>query len=702
MKQRILKSAVSGLSVWLAYGMVEFALAYGSHRPLLLLTWQWKLLALMFGAYALLGSLLGAGIGALLAMVTKRDGRLGDSGTYDRTTNRTAAALTLVLAFAVNLMRGWPLPRQEYIALAVAVALAGVFLAALASHVWLERIAFLANPWFLALLLLVSPWASFEVFSGRTGPVRKAASLLLIGAIMVAAAIWHRWQSGQIPTPFQQFRTLGIAMGIVCVGVMALQWDPALTTTHASFTSMPGKCNVLLITMDTVRADHLPMYGYTSDTTPHLREFAREATLYHRAIAAADMTLPAHASIFTGLYPGWHGAYLAPPAYPGGRPLPQQDVTLAQLLQENGYRTAAVVANWAYLNERLGLAKGFGEYDSHRPVQLANSERPFYLSTAIREMLGLAVSTDEFDARVLRAEDINQRALAWLSRTDRGGPFFLFLNYMDAHVPYIPESPFDSRFPGKDRHFTAWTDYENVRRAVLRSRHNLSEPEKRHFVSQYDGGIAYMDLEIAKLLDELRARRLYDNTLIIITSDHGEAFGEHNLMEHATGFLYQDQVHVPLFIKYPGQHEAQESNALASEVDLMPTVLDVATIPSPQLQGRTLRSPRSDSEPVYAEDRNSLPFLAAYPRFRGVRRTIFSGYWKLVTWTAGAPELYDLSTDPAEEHNLYRPDEPHAIALLDRMNAWTATIPPEPAGPGVPRAVDKPNLEKLKSLGYVQ
>ncbi len=678
--------------------MVECALAYGSHRTLLFLTWQWKLLALMLGSYAVLGFVLGGGIRAVLALAIRRNQAPANSAMY----NRSAAALTLVSSFGINLLLGWPLPRQEYVALAVAVLLAGGFLAALTSRAWLERTAFLANPWFLALLLLASPWFSFEVFPGRSELVSKAVSVLLTSAIAIAAAIWYRWRSGRVPTAFQQFRTVGILMTIGCLGVMALQRDPSLTMTHASAPAVPGKCNVLLITMDTVRADHLPMYGYPLDTTPHLREFARESTLYHRAIAAADMTLPAHASIFTGLYPGWHGAYLAAPTYPVGRPLPAQHVTLAQLLQQNGYRTGAVVANWAYLYERMGLSKGFGDYDLHRPVQLANSERPFYLSTAVRNMLSLAVSTDEFDARVLRAEDINERALAWLSHIGQSSPFFLFLNYMDAHAPYIPESPFDSRFPGKDEHFTPWTDYENVRRGVLQGSHRLSEAEKRHIVSQYDGGIAYMDSQIANLLEQLRARGLYDNTLIVITSDHGEAFGEHNLMEHATGFLYEDQVHVPLFIKYPGQHEGQESDALASEVDLMPTILDQAHIAPPAVvQGRTLRLPRSESEPVFAEDR-AFSYLDPYPRFRGVRRAMFLGSWKLVTWTAGAPELYNLASDPSEEHNLYAPDEPHAIELMDRIHAWTASIPHALSKPGVPDGVNKSDLDRLKSLGYIQ
>ena len=689
LKQEVWRTAIFGTLTWLVYGVFEFAMSYWSHASLLVLNWQWKLLALLLGSYALLGCLLGAAIGTILPF-TKHDTSRDNSGKR----NQTAVALTLVLAFLLNLLRVWPLPRREYIASIVALSLAAAFIAALASRKWLARTGFLADPWFLTALLLSSPWVSFESLARRSEFQRTAVSLLLIGCLLAAAVFWQRRRHQSVIT---QWIVLAAAMAIGCAAVAVRQF-PGLDTAHAG-TLAPGRCNVVLITMDTVRADHVSLYGYKRDTTPRLREFSREATLYDRMVATAAMTLPAHASIFTGFYPSWHGAYLAPPSYPIGHPLSGDHPTLAELLQRGGYQTAAVVANWAYLSPQMGFSRGFDAYDSHRPVQIADSELPFYMSSAVREMLSLAMDTNDFDARVLRAEDVNRRAQDWLSQAGKRGPFFLFLNYMDAHAPYIPESPFDDDFPGKDKHFTPWTDYEKVRRGVLAGSHRLTAREQQHIVSQYDGAIAYMDAQIGELLDRLRALRLYDNTLIIITSDHGEAFGEHNLMEHATGFLYENQVHVPMLIKFPGQHHAEESHTLASEVDLLPTILDVAAIPSPKIQGRTLRSPRTDtSEPVYSEDQ-AFGYLDVYPRFRGVRRAIFAGPWKLLTWSAGPPELYDLSADPREMHNLYRPDAPQAEELLSRINAWTAAMPRR-SKPGTP--VNQPNIERLKSLGYIQ
>jgi hypothetical protein len=385
----MLRSGLSGLLVWLVYGVLEFAGVLASHHSLLLLSWQWKLLALLLTAYALLGFLLGAAVGAILGFKLRGTGR-EDSRKQDQ----ISAALTLVLAFLLNLLHGWPLPRREYIALLVAGLLAAAFIAAINSRLWQERAAFLANPWFLTVLLLGSPWVSGEQLGQSSEWTRTAASLLLVGAILITAAWWYRRSEG-VGTQRRQWRTLAVVMGAGFVALLAPQWFN-LYTAHAGTSPAQGRPNVVLISMDTVRADHLALYGYARDTTPHLREFAREATLYRRAMAVADMTLSAHASIFTGVYPQWHGAYLQPPVYPFGRPLSGERPTLAQLLQDNGYQTAAMMANVAYFNSSMGLGRGFHNFDAPRPALLADSGRPFCLSFAVRRMLNWAIDANDF------------------------------------------------------------------------------------------------------------------------------------------------------------------------------------------------------------------------------------------------------------------------------------------------------------------
>ena len=702
MKRHILTGIRCGVQIWLAYGIVEFMLTclvpMLRQQSTVLPGWQWRLVGLVFAAYALLGVVLGSVSGILLACVRRhRDSRL-------RIDHEFIAALTFTLAFAANLISTWPLPRSEYIALTVAVVLAAGFAGALASIVSLERMVFLANPWTVILLLLTCPWISHEVMLGYSVISKTTVSLLLIGLILAVPALRRRRQLGPIRTIGRQKVTAGTAIVLLLVEIGS-GTTPTVPSPQASGLTPSSGCNVVLITMDTVRADHLSVYGYERDTTPNLRNLAREATVYSGAIATSDQTLTTHASIFTGLYPGWHRAYYASLDFPEGRPLTANSVTLAQVLRSNGFWTAAVVANYGFLDPFFGFSRGFAVYDSPRAVRVFNRGKVFYMREGVRRVLRLVMDTSRFEATTLLAADINHHALSSL---DSSGtlPFFLFLNYMDAHSPYLPPPPFNSFFPGRDARFDM-LDYDlaanfGLGDAVRTGKRPIRETEKAHLLSQYDGGIAYMDSQIGDLLTRLRQRGFYENTLIMVTSDHGEAFGDRKFyLGHALGSVYQDVVHVPLLIKYPGQHEARRSDALVSQVDLMPTVLDVTGIaPPPGLQGRTLRLPRSDSwREVYTEAATSPLNVKRNPAFRGVRRSIVYGSWKLIAWTEGPPELYDLATDPDEIHNLYRVDDPHAKALADRLSAWVAAAP---------RHFDEPSklnngsLEKLKSLGYAQ
>jgi arylsulfatase A-like enzyme len=696
LKRHILTGIRCGLRVWSAYGIVEFVLTCVipmlTRPDTILPGWQWRLIGSVFGVYALLGIVLGGAGGALLSWTGQRKQRLDIH-------HEMIAALTLVMAFVANLIPAWPLTRSEDVSLAIAVVLAAAFAGSLASIVSPKRIVFLANPWTLSLLLLTWPWISREVMLGYSVFLKATMSLLGMGLILGASALWRHWRLRPSGTIGKQAAAAGTAITLLLIGVGS-GTTPAIHATQTAAQATRGKCNVVLITLDTVRADHLSVYGYQRDTTPHLRDFSREATVYTQAIAASDITLSSHASIFTGLYPSWHGAFVVPSDHPYGRPLSSQSLTLAEMLRSNGYRTEAVAANQGYLQPSIGVIRGFEVKDVHGPARLCSSHPTPYLREGARRVLSLLMDTNAFDALTLRATDVNQRALAVIEEAQHAGPFFLFINYMDAHMPYVPPAPFNDRFEGRDLHFKPYADHTRLTDDVDYGKRHVNATERKHLVSQYDGGIAYIDSEIGNFVARLRELGLYENTLIIITGDHGEAFGERDIIQHSRGSAYQDQVHVPLLIKYPGQHEARRSDALVSHVDLMPTVLDLAgyAVP-PGLQGRSLRSPRTDgSDAVYAEAR-AAGALSTSPRFKGVRRAMFVGSWKLIAWTEGLPELYDLAADPGETRNLYRADDPHAKALADRLSAWVASAPRQVEEPG---KLDKNSVEKLKSLGYAQ
>ncbi|HLH42502.1 MAG TPA: sulfatase-like hydrolase/transferase, partial [Bryobacteraceae bacterium] len=368
-----------------------------------------------------------------------------------------------------------------------------------------------------------------------------------------------------------------------------------------------------------------------------------------------------------------------------------------EILRGQGYWTAESAANFGFLAPWTGLTRGFAALDFRRPVSIAN--RPFYLRASAQRLLNLVASTTRFSKNSLSAFDINRRVLEFLDAAKASGaPFFLFVNYMDAHSPYVPDPPFDTRYPGLDRKFVL--HLASLETLVNQGKQRLTAQQAEHLASQYDGGIAEEDAAIGDLLQTLRESGAYDNTLVVITADHGDTHGEHGLIDHFLGFVYQELIHVPLAIKYPGQRAAARSDDLVSQVDVLPTILDSLDIkPGFSVQGRSLLRPAPEGGPILYSQGTRNPLMGVgNPRFNGLRRAIFSRSLKLILWTAGPPELYDLAADPAEQHNLYNPDDPQAIKLRRGLETWISAMPRLIA----PHSLDKINGERLKSLGYVQ
>jgi arylsulfatase A-like enzyme len=461
--------------------------------------------------------------------------------------------------------------------------------------------------------------------------------------------------------------------------------------------------NVVLIVMDTVRADHMSLYGYQRDTTPNLKELSNEATLYTRAIASGDMTLSTHASMFTGLYVSHHQAHNILPQYPNGRPLAEDFSTLAEILSAEGYSTIGVVANISFLAHTFRLDQGFLYYDYRSRIPFLGKTDPFYLRQGIRNVLTPHASLLTSHVKARRANEINKEAFFLLEKAKEDKrPFLLFINYMDAHWPYVPPPPYDSLYPGKQKIFNTISHREKMNPEVLKLKRKPTDEERRHFISQYDGSIAYVDFHIAKLLERLKKLDLYQNSLIIITSDHGEAFGDRYLIGHGRS-VYQDQVHIPLLIKYPNFNLGHTVNSFVSVVDFMPTILDVLEYPVPKnTQGVSL----SDIDPtaircVISESFPNATLFNMHPRFQRIERAIFSGSLKLVSSTAGKRELYDLAKDPAEMVNLYTTIDSTVVGQLEAsLNQWVAKLVMPRGATSV--ELDGDTLDSLRALGYIQ
>lgn len=394
---------------------------------------------------------------------------------------------------------------------------------------------------------------------------------------------------------------------------------------------------VVLITLDTTRADHLGCYGYQNGATPNVDRLAAESTLFEEADSPVPVTLPSHASMFTGLYPAQHGV-----RYNGSFRLEPSARTLAEILKERGWATTAVPASFA-VAKRFGLDQGFDDYQD----LFAESDGHSLPPTAERT-----------------ADDVATRGLRWIA-APRSTPGFLWLHFYDPHHAYRPPFPFSDRF--RDR--------------------------------PYDGEIAFMDQEVGRVLDALRADpSAWRRTLVIVAGDHGEGLYEHGEKMHGT-LAYQSTLRVPLLIKAPGASRGRRVADPVSLVDLLPTILDYAGIEplrdisgvslEPSVRGRTI-APRSLHFEALAGALNY-----GWSSLEGIRR----GSWKLISGVD--PELYDLASDPRETSDRGASEETREEDLQQELDetlaGWKAG---QPEASAMPR-LDAEALERLASLGYV-
>jgi len=715
-REVIFQGAIQGAIVWTVYAIVECGFAsilpwivkpHYDYIPL-----HWGFTVLLFGLYPTLGLILGGLCGLGLSGLS---GQKRDLAKSDPTILFTSlATLGLVLAFDVNLVLQWSFSRSVFHILpplSISLILAIILALSVWSRVWFERLRFAANPWSTSLLLIGLPWISVELLRNEAQATKAWSVLAYLVVIFLISFFVQKmlrtrpFSKSPITIPVSRARVIlfraSVALLVLGISFLLHQEPYRVAQKLKPLTQNPGRPNIILITLDTVRADHLSLYGYKRDTTPNLKKFSEEGVLYTYAVAPGCGTLTTHASIFTGLYVKRHGAYCDFPQYPHGRPLADRFHTVAEIFSEKDYLTLGIVANYAYLSYYFGLDQGFQHYDQRSPVPFLAETQSYYLRQGVRNILTCFASPSDFDQLYRRAEDINQEVFTLLEKLKKNDiPFFLFINYMDAHSPYIPPPPFDKFYPGKISKKFTMARYREIRKEVLKFEHRVAEEERNHLVSQYDGGITYIDFQIGKLITRLKDLGLYENCLIIITSDHGEAFGERNLFQHGVS-VYQDQIYVPLIIKYPNISRGVVVNEPVSLCDLMPTILDILGYGIPgDIDGQSLlRLKHSGSREVISESYTSGSLREWHLRFRRVERAIFSGQFKFISSTAGKRELYDLSKDPDEKENLYNGNGGISKELEVTLNRWLSEVREES---GSPVKLDKEALDRLKSLGYIK
>jgi arylsulfatase A-like enzyme len=706
--QYLTLGVIQGLAAWSAYMVVEFlasSVVFRVGRPYArFTTWHWTLTGQLAVAYLVHGILFGALAGGLVYLF-RNTPRLG--GGQAALVTEHAATLMVVLAAAIDMIL-YPSHSEGWWKLVlVPLALIVVLLMAIRWEAWSTRFGLLTNPWVVAGLFLgFGQLFALEGIgvAGQLGLSVRLWYYLLLGVLLLVAAtaigIGWRWrQAWNLSRIFAlNWAAPALAVILMVTGFALGAESSSLVIPKAPIAGTSPHPNVILIVMDTVRADHLSIYGYNRDTTPNLKKLAADSVLYPQALSAADITLTSHASIFTGLYPSWHGAYCQPPEATYGRrigPVP----TMAEELAKNGYHTLAVAAN-LYLRAEFGLQRGFAEFRIPRPVPvLAGDESWYMLRNGMRRAINMVADTSQFDRLYSRADAINREFFDMLRQPALArAPFFAFFNYMDAHFPYIPPHPFDRLFPGKISATEAELDAIQARVGTLGD--PLPPLYTSHAISQYDGGIAYIDSQIGQLVDWLKSQNLYDNTMIIVTADHGESFGERRLFLHGNS-LYANLLRVGLLVKYPYGAHAGVVDAPVSLIDIFPTVMKAAGVePPPGIQGRDLLDPAaSDPRELFSES-FPCPVLHGPQCPSGcLMRTVVSWPDKFIWSSKGSPEAYQLRQDPGETHNLFGSLNKTAQALSAALRAWIKTMPPQ-LKQNVTMSPE--DVKRFKALGYIQ
>lgn len=425
--------------------------------------------------------------------------------------------------------------------------------------------------------------------------------------------------------------------------------------------AVPGAPNVLLVVLDTVRADHLSVYGYGRDTTPRLARLASRGTVFERARSAAPWTLPSHANLFTGRWP--HELSVG-----GDQPLDATYPTLAGFLSQHGYATAGFVGNTYYCNSWYGLGRGFAHYEDYYEQNLIVSPGEALRCTALGRWLirlaGTAYNSRPETANTPKdAERVNQDFLRWLSdRQAPERPFFAFLNYIDAHDPYLTPPGFDRYFGVKPE--TA-ADVETIRTWHRARPLDPSDREIALIRDAYDDCLAYLDEQLGRLFDELEQRGVLRDTLVIVTADHGEQLGERGFYGHGKS-LYKQEVHVPLIVVGPSG--IPQGKSIADPVSLREVAATIVERLGLQdaspFPGRSLArfwgvGPKGHDELILSELHLSGKALTkpkpdAPPASYGPMRSLVAGGKIYIRDGLGREEVYDLDDDPDEVHDLAR------------------------------------------------
>ncbi len=443
--------------------------------------------------------------------------------------------------------------------------------------------------------------------------------------------------------------------------------------------------HVILITIDTLRADALSSYGGTVTSTPNIDSLAKDGTLFKNAYSAAPWTLPSFSSIMTGVSPTVHKTFAFDSV------LPDKFKTIAEYLRDSGYYTAAIGDNF-YLHPEFNMDQGFLEYNFYpRRQMVVDSFGATLIKKSFPNTMNPYASTDQ----------LTDLAIDWIGK-NRDSDFFLWVHYYDPHIPYSPPREYISKsaVPDDSIGYQLWSA------SAIRDGHFAPSASQREWIKElYDAEVRYVDASLGRLLEAFKEESLYKSSLIILTSDHGEEFWEHDGFEHGHT-LYNELLHVPLIVKLPGKHSARVVEDEVTTQSLMPTVLDMTRIrnESGHATAESLSPLLAENPSSFAEEPLVSTGLLYYENREGV---IFRGSKYIESLVTGQGELYDLRTDPGEQipldlsRNRMKSDQ--AKNIMFNHNRESEMLTKELGVSNTEKAaLDKEKIEKLKALNYIQ
>ncbi|MFH1681323.1 MAG: sulfatase [Candidatus Eisenbacteria bacterium] len=512
-------------------------------------------------------------------------------------------------------------------------------------------------------------------YRAPAGTDRAGVLLPLAGLVAAVALLWllHRLlKRSRVLLRTNRLLAAGAAALILISFAAPLprpeapgEWPPAPAGGTAGDSSPP---NLLLITLDTVRADRLPSYGYRQSRTPNLDRLAREGVVFRRAVAQSSLTPVSHASILTGVYPIRHAVRTF-----GQSRVVSQIPLLSEILQRQGWLTGAIIASGA-LDARFGLSRGFDVY------HLVRAPRKYPFMRAFRGLLPQVLSRAGLvkdRSLYRRCREITDDGLRWLDKYG-SRPFFLWVHYFDAHDPYLPEVA--SRRPGRHPG-TRWSDRFKMWFA-------------------YDSEIVGVDEQIGRLLDALSAKNSLDHTVVVAVSDHGEGLGDHSYLGH-TRRLYQEQVHIPMIVRYPERlPPGSEVDSQVLSVDILPSLLELFEIePPPLLDGRSflplIGTGRAPDRVAFSETLQPSDSTAKL-------LAVSDGRYKLIRSLSGeTASVFDLQEDPGERHDIAAERPDLAVRLGELLDRYLKIDAPAGSRPEQGAITDE-QKEELRALGYLE